>query len=201
MKIFVVDTETTGLRGPSYGDQVVEIGIASVDTETRTVRREFSKVVGYNVALWDGPHRDAWIFRNTNLTLRLVSLGTPIDEVREMVERIVGGQWTTSYNMDFDFGTFLNWYPWALDVRHAPCIMKAADRLGPEIPRKVHDMSTGSMSFPSLENSYKFLCPDDPAGLGGAQDHRALSDAVVASHVLLTLLDRGLYDLPAEATS
>lgn len=42
----------------------------------------------------------------------------------------------------------------------------------------------------------------DVAGMDGPQAHRALSDAVQAAHVLLRLVDRGIYprELP-EATA
>lgn len=58
------------------------------------------------------------------------------------------------------------------------------------IPRRRHNDGN---CYASLENSYRVLCPDDPAGLNGPEKHRAMSDAAVAGYVLLALIGKGLY--------
>ena len=71
-EIYVLDTETTGLRG-APDDVVVDIGITKVSLSKGTVKDVYSSVVGYDVEEWNDYRRNAWIFENTDLTLRDVS--------------------------------------------------------------------------------------------------------------------------------
>ena len=95
----------------------------------------------------------------------------------------------TSYNVGFDFMRFLMRQPWGVRPRLAPDIMVKAHR---QVPGdSVFD--DGSTSWPKLSKAYSVLCPDDPADIAGAQRHRAAEDALMAAHVLLELVDRGVY--------
>lgn len=188
-RIYVLDTETTGLNGTRYGDLVVEIGIVSVCFETREIREEYSEVVGYDTSKWNREKRNAWIFENTDLTAEDVKNARPLSEIVPEVQNLLRGKAATSYNTAFDFGRYLDWAPWSLPCTVAPCIMRSAHAaVGGDIA-----FDDGSTTWPRLEKSYAVLCPEDPAHIG-AQTHRALSDAVQAAHVMLALSDRGLYD-------
>ncbi|MBQ2485552.1 MAG: hypothetical protein II518_00630, partial [Candidatus Methanomethylophilus sp.] len=49
--------------------------------------------------------------------------------------------------------------------------------------------------YPKLDYAYEHILQgEDPAGINGVQDHRALSDARVASHLMLRMYDDGCYD-------
>jgi DNA polymerase III alpha subunit (gram-positive type) len=186
--IYVLDTETTGLRG-CPDDHVVDIGVAYLNTSTGEVKGVFSSIVGYDVSLWDISHKDAWIFNNTDLTLEQVANAPDQDSVREGLIDVIGDRNVTSYNTAFDFGKFLFKEPWDLCpfISEYPDIMiKAASFC--KIPGRF-----GDYKWPKLDHAYSVLCPDDPANIHGKQDHRALSDAVVASYVLKSLIEKGLY--------
>lgn len=188
MRVFVVDTETTGLCGCDRGDRVVDIGIVEVDTEMGTVMPVYSEIVGYDVSGWSENQKNAWIFSHSDLTLDMVARAEPLEEIARDVRLILDGNVATSYNEAFDFDKFLFKSPWNVDCALAPDIMLRAHRL----IDGDHLFSDGS-SWPKLETAYRGLCPDDPAHLDGPQAHRALSDAVVASHVMLALIGRGEY--------
>ena len=166
MRVFVVDTETTGLCGCDRGDRVVDIGIVEVDTERGTVMPVYSEIVGYDISGWSEDQKNAWIFSHSDLTLDMVSRAEPLEEIARDVRLILDGNVAASYNEGFDFDKFLF--------------------------NGDHLFSDGS-SWPKLETAYRGLCPDDPAHLDGPQAHRALSDAVVASYVMLALIGRGEY--------
>lgn len=189
MIVYVVDTETTGLYGCDRGDRVVDIGIVEVDTERGTVIPVYSEIVGYDVSGWSEDQKNAWIFSHSDLTLDMVARAKPLEEIARDVRLILDGHVAASYNEEFDFGKFLCKSPWDVDCVLAPDIMLRAHRLidGDYL------FSDGSTSWPKLETAYRGLCPDDPAYLDGPQAHRALSDAVVASHVMLALIGRGEY--------
>ena len=188
MRVFVVDTETTGLCGCDRGDRVVDIGIVEVDTEMGTVMPVYSEVVGYDVSGWSEDQKNAWIFSHSDLTLDMVARAEPLEEIARDVRLILDGNVAASYNEAFDFDKFLFKCPWNVDCALAPDIMLRAHRL----IDGDHLFSDGS-SWPKLETAYRGLCPDDPAHLDGPQAHRALSDAVVASYVMLALIGRGEY--------
>lgn len=188
MRVFVVDTETTGLCGCDRGDRVVDIGIVEVDTEMGTVMPVYSEVVGYDVSGWSEDQKNAWIFSHSDLTLDMVARAEPLEEIARDVRLILNGNVAASYNEAFDFDKFLFKSPWNVDCALAPDIMLRAHRL----IDGDHLFSDGS-SWPKLETAYRGLCPDDPAHLDGPQAHRALSDAVVASYVMLALIGRGEY--------
>lgn len=188
MRVFVVDTETTGLCGCDRGDRVVDIGIVEVDTERGTVMPVYSEIVGYDVSGWSEDQKNAWIFSHSDLTLDMVARAEPLEEIARDVRLILDGNVAASYNEAFDFDKFLFKSPWNVDCALAPDIMLRAHRL----IDGDHLFSDGS-SWPKLETAYRGLCPDDPAHLDGPQAHRALSDAVVASYVMLALIGRGEY--------
>ena len=118
----------------------------------------------------------------------MVSRAEPLEEIARDVRLILDGNVAASYNEGFDFDKFLFKSPWNVDCALAPDIMLRAHRL----IDGDHLFSDGS-SWPKLETTYRGLCPDDPAHLDGPQAHRALSDAVVASYVMLALIGRGEY--------
>lgn len=188
MILHMVDTETTGLDGgPS--DLVLDIGIVEIDTGMKTVAPVYSEVVGYDVSGWSDRLRDSWIFSHSDLTPEMVSRGKPLEEVVGEVRGLLDGKTAVSYNEAFDFGKFLYRHPWSLRCDTAPDPMLIAHELvdGDIV------FDDGSTSWPRLEKAYRVLCPGDPAGMGGPQAHRALSDALQASYVLLRLVDEGLY--------
>ncbi len=199
--IFIIDTETTGLKGANSGDNVVEIGIARWNSVTDKVYPVYDAIIGYDVDSWSDEKKHSWVFENTDLTLDDVKNGTEISQVigilsgknTDLNSGILKFEWITSYNEEFDFDRFLFREPFDLlhtaNVCRAPCLMIAASKL-PDIKLS----HAGQSRYPKLQTAYEYLYPDsDPAGINGKQDHRALSDAIVAAYVLKGLHSRGLY--------
>ena len=182
----MVDTETTGLFG-SPRDLVVDIGISKVDLDSCDVSEVYSAVVNYP-SFMVMERSDSWIFHNTDLTVDDVMLGTPFPQVRSEIFNILHGRLVSSFNVAFDFSKFLYRRPW--DLRdcwdEAPCIMKSSADVC-RIPG-----CGGGYKWPKLQEAYDFFFPDMSSG---PQSHRALSDAMMAGHVLLALYTSGNYPL------
>ncbi len=192
-EVYVLDTETTGLHGAPE-DVVVDIGICLVDLDAGTVTEAYSAVVGHDVDAWNDYRRNAWIFENTDMTLDMVRDGVPFAQVREEVLELIGGARATSYNTGYDFDKFLFREPWGLKGAFRECqdIMLAAT----DVCKLESFYYQGSYRWPRLEVAYRTILGDeDPAGIEGVQDHRALSDARVASHIMIAMHDAGLYPL------
>lgn len=195
MNIFVIDIETTGLDGVIFGDDIVEIGVARFDTETKKIYPVFSAVVQHNTIEWPEEKQNAWVFSHTDLTLNDVKNGMNALAVRTVLWSIVNqNDFITSYNEEFDFGKFLFSSPYYLGRagKVAPCIMKTA--------AKCTDITldhAGGHKWPKLQTAYDKLCSDDPANIKGKQDHRALSDALVAAYVMKELIELGYYSTEA----
>jgi len=189
-EIYVVDTETTGLEG-GPNDLVVDIGVCSVDISRGTVRDVYSSVVGYDITEWNENRTKAWIFENTDLTLEDVAAARPFFRVKEDIIRILRGKVVTSYNVPFDMDKFLFKEPWCLRGMFFICtdIMKAATEVC-KLPSELYGVS---YRFPKLDYAYRTIVKDDPVGIGDKQDHRALSDAKVASYVMIELYRTGNY--------
>ena len=183
--IYIIDTETTGLSGAPR-DHVVDIGVAALNLSTGHISEEYSAIVGYDISTWDEEHKNAWIFKNTDLRLDDLASATPQPVVRYHIAQILNNARVTSYNTEFDFGRFLNQEPWSMTIQECPDIMITAAEV-------VRDRSHPGGRYPRLIHSYNALCPDDPVKINGNQHHRALSDAVVAAHVLRRLIDMGAY--------
>ncbi len=218
--ILVLDTETTGLDGAKYeespfvdrffkqarpvdydaldwsrfGDIVVDVGICEVCLSRRTVKEVYSSIVGYDVSTWTDSMRNSWIFENTDLTVEQVASAKPFSQVREEVCRIVKDKWLTTYNVQYDLDKFLYRFPWNLKgmFQESRDIMLAAKDVC-KLKSELYGRS--DYRYPKLDYAYKTILEgEDPAGIHGVQDHRALSDAKVASHLMIKLNDEGLYE-------
>jgi len=186
--IYVLDTETTGLDGyPS--DLVVDIAICKVDPRKGTVENVYSSVVGYNTDNWTEGTKNAWIFLNTDLTVDEVSKAPDAKKVAADVARILKGRNVTAFNKEFDLKKFLYHEPWNLRnvILESDCIMLAAKDVC-KLPGLYDDYK-----WPRLEEAYSMIVEGDPADIRGEQTHRALSDAVMASYVLIGMYRNGQY--------
>lgn len=203
-RILVLDTETTGLEGGPVGpgdlahrDLVVDIGICEACLSTGEVKEVYSSIVGYDTDEWPDEVKNSWIFQNTDLTVEAVREAEPFQLVRKDVAAKVRGSWLTTYNVGFDLDKFLYREPWEFRGLFNECrdiMFAAADYCKIPLPDPRLENQFQKYAYPKLDLVYTKLFPDsDPAGINGVQDHRALSDARVASHVMLKLHDLGLY--------
>lgn len=189
-RVLVIDTETTGLDGAPK-DVVVDIGICEVDLDEGKVYDMYSSVVGHDISEWNEYRRNAWIFENTDMTLEMVDEATPFEIVRKDVESILRGRKVTAFNTDYDMRKFLYLSPWSLKDKFVECtdIMKAATSVC-KIPSPYYGRR---YTYPKLDRAYEMIVEGDPAELHGKQDHRALSDARVASYVMIGMFRNGEY--------
>ena len=186
--IYVIDTETTGLDGYPR-DVVVDIAICRTDLRKGTVENVYSSIVGYDVEKWDDGKRNAWIFQNTDLTLDAVASAPNAEKVATEVRNILRDKNVSTFNTGFDLVKFLYREPWSLRnvIRESKCIMLASKDVC-KIPGFYEEYK-----WPRLDEAYSMLVDGDPADIRGNQTHRALSDAVMASHILIALYKTGNY--------
>lgn len=166
--LYVLDIETTDLD-PQKG-RIVEVGVARVDVYRQRVYPEYGRVI--NVKLRP-EERAAWVFENTSLTPDEVESspysGWSVNaDIQEYMHRGV----FTSYNKPFDF-TWLN-EKWKIYPETTLDIMEMVEE---HYGRHL-----------KAEAAYRYYCPENPARLPQmTEDHRALSDAVMESYILLAL--------------
>ena len=187
-EVYVVDTETTGLLGAPK-DKIVDIAVCKVTLGDDKVENVYSSVVGHDTRKWDDELRRSWIFENTDMTLEMVDKAPPEAQVVKDISKILGGANVTSFNFQFDFDKFLYKEPWSLRPNVVPfrCVMLASKDVC-RIPGLYEDYK-----WPKLDEAYRIIVKGDPAGISGVQAHRALSDAIMASHILLELHRTGNY--------
>ncbi len=192
-RLLVLDTETTGLIGGPH-DLVVDIGICEAVLSTGEVNEVYSSVVGYDTTEWSDEMCRSWIFENTDLTVDMVAAGKPFPAVKQEVSKLLRGKYVTCYNVQYDLDKFLYREPWNLQRQflEARDIMFSAAELC-KLPAM--DPRVKEFRYPKLDYAYQHLMGgDDPAGIGEKQDHRALSDAKVASHLMIRMYREGHYD-------
>lgn len=169
--LFVIDIETTDLE-PDRGN-IVEVGIARVDLLGRRVYPEYSKILRQDLT---DEESDAWVFHNSSLTPRDVSRSpwTQSDVLLDLVFYQRVGMFT-SYNQKFDFG-------WLATKLHLD-FWTVSD---------IMDLCTEIQGRRwSAQSCYLEYCADNPANLvDSKEEHRALSDAVMESYILLAVCER-----------
>lgn len=169
LNLYVLDIETTDLD-PNCG-HLIEVGIARVDLERQKAFAEYGSVISCKL---NADERQAWVFRNSDLTPEDVesSPHTGWGICNDIQWHYMPRGVFTSYNQDFDF-LWLD-EKWRLKPRLTLDIMEAVqDHYGRRL---------------KAEAAYRYYCPENPARLPDLnEDHRALSDAVMESYILLAL--------------
>lgn len=175
MEILVVDIETTGFYAKS--DAIVEIGIALVNTSTRDIKLVFDKVVrDTKFTRW--MHKNAWIFKNTTLTVDDVEDADLLDNYHSEIQQLFDKYPVTAYNKSFDLRFLRNNGFVINDVR---CLMKTATKYS------TFKDKNGRVKKPSVEEIYNqfFMTPDNVY----VESHRAGQDVVDESKILLHMVD------------
>lgn len=188
------DDRIDSLNWSRYGDIVVDIGICEVSLSKKTVKPVYSSIVGYNTDTWTNDMKSSWIFENTDLTVEEVGSAKPISQVKREVSALIKDKWLTTYNVQYDLDKFLYKFPWNLKGSFNECrdIMFSAKYV---CKLKSQYYGISDYRYPKLDYAYAhILHGEDPAGIHGVQDHRALSDAKVASYVMIELFNNGEYD-------
>ncbi len=203
--MLIIDTETTGLHGYPR-DRVLEIGIAELNEETLKVEPVYNALIRYRdqdafFADYRKKCGPIWIFDHTDLTPEeIAEKGKDIDQVVADVRSIVDGRDVTSYNVPFDFGSFLDFDPWNLsEICKVPfdimdeatfTVRNRADHGKIENKALADRLLWEWEDFPEKwlrsADAYAALCPEDPARIG-EQKHRALDDAIQEAYILAAI--------------
>ncbi len=204
MEIYVVDIETTGLKGYPI-DYVVEIAIMRANIRKQTVEQIFHSIIRYDIRNWDKKTRKAWIFEQGHLNLNDVqNAEEDPDQVASRIQKILQNKTVTSYNTNFDFDLFLKNDPWLITeencgIRFAPCILKSSSDYI-KIPAKKRGLKLVSLEIAKecvlredvlcLSKNSKLKQQIDKLGA-----HRARFDAFYAACILLELYQLNKYNL------
>ena len=203
MEIFVVDLETTGLKGYP-DDYVVEIAVMKVDLQKNRIEQIYQSLIHYDIKSWDESLRNSWIFQNTDITLKKIQESEKdIETVVLEVRRILQNRYATSFNIMFDFEKFLKHEIWNINeeksnTKFAPCIMISASeylKLSFKDNKiklvSLHNAKSNIVSKKStiLKNNQELALKIEEQGF-----HRASYDSFYASCILLELWIRGEYD-------
>jgi DNA polymerase-3 subunit epsilon len=172
MKIGIIDIETCGFLREN--GVIVEVGIVSLDTKTGKIDPVFSSVCREKHLR--AKHRDAWIFKNSDLTVEEVRTAPDLTEIVPLIqEHIDNLDAITAYNKNFDFN-FLRNRGIRID-REWPCPMLAATQIC-KLPG-----NRGGYKWPKVEEAWKHFFPDEPY----TEAHRGFDDALHEARIVYEL--------------
>ena len=171
MKIAVLDIETTGFS--DKWDAIVEIGITLVDTEKKTTTLIYDEVIkDKNFKPTWARHKDAWIFKNSDLTIKDVINGKSLESQRKKIQGIFDKYPVTAFNSKFDF-KFMG--ARKFKINEIKCLMHSS-----------RPFVNGGKKIPSVIEAYKFFFPNDKKW---DEKHRGGSDSLDEGKILLHLCD------------
>lgn len=185
-RIFVVETISDGAEGHPY-DEVLSIGVCSVDLESGDVQQVYGAVIKKDTKTLGKIKLD--YAESHGLDVSLLHEGLPEEQVVREFKEIIRGAYVTSYDIRQEFTKYLENTPWniTLEAKILPSIMNRqpisfrckSPEDEPDIIRKAYN---------------KMFKRKDPAGLG--KDGSAIALATMASHILINLYGREKYRLP-----
>lgn len=180
MKILVLDIETTDFL--QRGGRIVEIGIVELCLATGDRRIIYDKVC-HETGITREEIENAWIIKNSDLTLEEIRLSPNLDKLRSEIQSILDlyPAGCTAWNNAFDFGFFEDRkfkFP-----RKLPCPMKLATDVcciqGPS-----------GNKWPNVEEAYRFFLQKDLK-----EKHRGADDALHEAEIIYTMYQLGHYNL------
>jgi hypothetical protein len=172
MKLLVVDLETTGVFNT---DVIVEIGIALVDTDEKTIELVFDKPVKAN-GFDATKHKHSWIFKNSSLKLEDVDNAGLLEDYRAELQDLFDKYKMTAYNKGFDV-RFLKAAGFTLG--DSKCLMESTSQY------LVFENKDGKKRKPSFEEVYNQFFGDDGKYV---EKHRGGADAFDEGRLLLHLV-------------
>ena len=181
--ILIVDIETTD-TSPKTGF-IVEIGIVSLNLETGKIIELFDQVLKE-----DGlraKDREAWIFKNSNMTIEEIRNAPPASEVLPQVQAIFDMYplGVTAFNRNFDVGFLKSrGINCGRDLQDPMILMTGVCK----IPNRY---GRGGFKWPSVNEAYNFLFPEK----GYIEAHRGLSDSCHEAEIVYELYKMGLFKI------
>jgi DNA polymerase-3 subunit epsilon len=182
MNIGVIDIETTGFL--LDGGFIVEIGIAKLDTETGFIDSVFD--ARCREKGMTSKDRDAWIFKNSTLTVKEVRDAQFLSAIRGDIQGIIDSfDAVTAFNKAFDFG-FLVDRGFSICCEW-PCIMLTASE-DMKVPKTGYSSKYPGYKLPNVMEAWAFYM----AGKQYEEAHRGLDDAMHEAMIAYELFKRGL---------
>lgn len=178
MKIIVLDIETTGLK--SQFDEIVELGIVSLDLETGEITTLFNRLFSpANVSFV--AIQKSWIVSNGFITIEDILNSKPLESYKVEISAILApykGR-VTAWNRDFDAG-FLKAAGFDLG-RDLTCPMKASTAYF-----KLDGYH--GYKWPKAQEAWDILFPT----VRKIEEHRGLDDAIMEAKIIYELCKRGV---------
>ena len=182
MKVAIIDIETTDFLGRK--GKIIEIGIASLDTDTGAITEAFHTVCFEEGIKATDAH--AWIFKNSNLTFEEVAEAPDLIDVKPEIEAILAEHdVATAFNKKFDFN-FLRDRGFVLGPEW-PCPMLASVDIC-KVKKKGKQAHHKGYKWPNVEEAWTFFFPDAPY----VEEHRGLDDAMHEAAIVNELFKLGV---------
>lgn len=175
MKLLVIDIETTGLEPKT--DSIVEIGAVLVDAKTEEIKIVFDEIVrddNWNSDL----HKDAWIFKNSDLTYEDVEKAQPLSTHFDRLQTLLSTYDTVAFNLKFDEKFLVER---GFKFNKSKCLMEAVKNY--VIFKNENDRTVK----PSVEELYNYFLvgENEPKYV---ESHRGVSDAIDEAKIMLHMI-------------
>jgi len=181
VKIAVVDIETTHFFPKGF---IVEVGIASLDTETGNVEKVFDSVC--REPGMTAKDREAWIFSNSDLTIEMVREAPLLEDLKADIQKVIDEHDAiTAYNKAFDL-TFLVDRGFNIH-KEWPCPMLVAT----DICKFPHKNGRSGNKWPTVEQAFEFFFPDEQY----TELHRGADDAMHEAKIIYELFKLGKMEI------
>lgn len=180
-KIIVLDIETTGFLGA--GGKIVEVGMVSLDVKTGEIEQLFHSI--FKEPGLTGKDRDAWIFKNSNLTVGEVREAPMLSDLLPEIQCILDAYplGATAFNRSFDMSFLAD--RGIKFVKLQPCPMLL---LTPIMKLKKRG---GGNKWPKVEEAIEKYCLIEDY----TEAHRGLEDATDEAGIIWKMIEQGHYDL------
>ncbi|KKN23950.1 hypothetical protein LCGC14_0899800 [marine sediment metagenome] len=170
--IVVVDIETTGFSHQK--DCIVEIGVCELDLNSGECSELFNKLI--RETHFSTHHRNAWIFKNTNLRYEDILGAKSLNVYKKELQRIFNIYPATAFNKRFDFNFLQNR---GFIIKELPCPMIIATDILKLPPRKAGTL----YKWPNVEETWKYLFPDKKY----CEKHRSYDDVFHEALIIFEL--------------
>lgn len=170
-KLYITDIETDNLDFKK--GSIVEIGIVQLDLKTKEILPMFSSIVREPKRI----NKEAWIFKNSDLTYYEVKTASPLFLLKKVIQQIFYLGYNTGYNYNFDF-TYLEAKGFIIPNRWFDPMKILTPIM--QLPHEYY-----GFKYPKVEEAYQFLF-----GCFIKEPHRALQDAIIEAKIIKKILEK-----------
>ncbi len=181
--IYVIQTLTSGSHGYPY-DEIVEIGICSVDLEAMSYELVYSNTVGYDPKVLGKTKLD-YLSEKHRFYAGDLYAGEPEKKVADEVMDLIYGKDLACYEAKHVFSRYMTCDPW--DITGKAYILPSISARMP-ISLKCKDPSDEP---DIIRKAYRRLLKNDPAGVRNGR--RAADLAKMSACVMIHMREKGKY--------